>query len=130
MTAQIFKIRGDTNGAASESKLIRPTRFCNLFDYVRDLIPDKLVACSRHCCRHCCRKSRKQRGIEKARKILEKEVNIVDIVKSRRYFNEALIHLLSKEKRRELIARSQFTEVNPSSCSSDTSGSERDEITE
>ena len=106
------------NAAAEE---IKPTRFLNLWEYLVDLLPSCLL---------CCRKTRRWRGIDKARKILDAELNIIDIVKSRRYFHLALTHLLPKNKRKELIARSAFTEVNPSdeSDSSDHDGGEIDNL--
>ena len=60
---------------------IKPTRFCNIFEYLMDLLPKKII---------CCNKNRSQRMIEKARQDMEQEINIVEIIKSRRYINEAL----------------------------------------
>ncbi len=47
------------------------------------------------------------------RSMLEKETNIIEIVKSRRYLSEAIRLLLSKEQRKELKERSRYLIVNP-----------------
>ena len=75
MASQLFKLR-IAEGRSAEN--ISPTRFLNLYEYVVDLIPSCLL---------CCRKTRRWRGIDKARKVLDAELNIIDIVKSRRYFH-------------------------------------------
>ena len=54
------------------------------------------------CRQRCCRKSRYLRSLEKVHKLMDEEMNIIEIVKSRRYFKKALQALLSKEKRLEL----------------------------
>lgn len=77
-----------------------------------DLLPAKLL---------CCRKSRKQRAIEKARQAMDREFNVVEILKSRRYFNKALKLLLPKQKRQVLIESSEYIEVDPSSCDEESS---------
>jgi len=46
--------------------------------------------------------------IEKARKALEKEVNIIDIVKSIRYFQMSLHYLLPQRKLEELKEKSRY----------------------
>lgn len=45
--------------------------------------------------------------------MLEKETNIIEIVKSRRYLSEAVRLLLSKEQRKKLKERSRYLIVNP-----------------
>ena len=44
-----------------------------------------------------------------------KEINIIEIVKSRRFFNQALKFLLSKKKRMELKERSRYISIDPDS---------------
>ena len=53
--------------------------------------------------------------IEKARNKLDQEINIIDIVKSRRYISMALRHLLPQRKRQELLEKSQYIKIFPSS---------------
>lgn len=69
------------------------------------------------CCkkkRGRCRKTQKARLIETARQRLEQEVNIIDIIKSRRYFHMALRHLLPQSKQEELLEKSRFVHIFPS----------------
>lgn len=47
-----------------------------------------------------------------AREKLEKEINLVTIIKSRRYTALALKALLPRKKRHELKAKSNFVEIN------------------
>jgi len=44
---------------------------------------------------------------------MQKETNIIEIVKSRRYFNAALRFLLTKKQRMKLKERGRYTVVNP-----------------
>ena len=53
--------------------------------------------------------------MDKARKQLEREVDIVEIVRSRRYFHMALKHLLTPSVRKDLKTRSQVSSI----CDSD-----------
>lgn len=53
--------------------------------------------------------------MDKARGKLEKEVNIIEIIKSRRYFESALKYLLPKEKRFYFKERSRYQTVDPDS---------------
>lgn len=55
--------------------------------------------------------------IEQARMHLEQEVNIIDTIRSRRYFMMALRHLLPQAKRNELLSRSGFVKIYPSNSS-------------
>ena len=91
MTTKLFKIKDEPAKTSTSSSTIRPSKFFNFAECLFDsMIPTKLR------CR-CCRKSRKMRGIEKAREKLAKEVNIINIVKSRRLFFQALKLLLTRE---------------------------------
>ena len=48
-----------------------------------------------------------------AREKLDKEINIIDIVKSYRYFNGALRFLLTESKRMDLKERARYIAINP-----------------
>lgn len=73
-----------------ESNFIKPRRFYNPKEYFRDLLPKWLCFCA------SCKADRHERGFELARKRLASETNIIENIKSRRYFNAALRFLLSK----------------------------------
>ena len=90
MASQLFKIskHSPDKKSSGEQEHFTPDRFSNL----KHLIMDKFCTFCRK--RGICRKSSRLRLIAKTRKRLEKEVNIIDIVKWQRYFHMALRHLL------------------------------------
>lgn len=51
-----------------------------------------------------------------AREALENEINIISMIKSRRYFHMALTSLLSPGDRLNLKSISQYALVDPSTC--------------
>ena len=71
--------------------------------FIIGLLPRKLV---------CCRERRKQVVMEQARAALEKELDIVHLVRSRRFIKIALKHLLGRQLRKEFKARSNFEEIS------------------
>ena len=44
---------------------------------------------------------------------MQQETNIIEIIKSRRYFNAALHFLLDKKQRMRLKERGRYTVINP-----------------
>ena len=74
-----------------ESDFIKPRRFYNPKEYFRDMLPGWLCFCKG------CKADRVERGIELARKHMANETNIIEMIKSRRYFNAALRFLMSKK---------------------------------
>ena len=78
-----------------------------------DLIPKKVI---------CCKKKRRQRALEKARNELASEINIIDIVKSRRLIHWAIRELLTKSQRVRLQEKTSYFEIDPDSGSN---GNER-----
>ena len=105
MASYLFKIK---KLDANERDSFCSTRLGNLKELCRAV----LGCCPRF---KNCYKSRRERGIEKARRLMEQEVNILDIVQSRRYILMALRHLLTNEKRQEFQTKSRFIFVDPSS---------------
>ena len=75
----------------------------NIKEYCRGLLPCKIT---------CSAKSRKQLALENARASLEKQVDIINMIKSRRYVHLALKHLIDPALRKELKTRSQFHDVD------------------
>ena len=51
--------------------------------------------------------------MEIARNKLNKEINIIEIVKSWRYFDRALHHLLPEKKRFDFKEKSRYIAINP-----------------
>lgn len=63
----------------------------NIIEYIRDLIPECL------CCSKCCKPNYFYKGFEIGREKLQKETNIIEILKKLRYFETALQTLLTKQ---------------------------------
>ena len=61
----------------------------------------------------CCSYNRKERALQIAREKLDKEVNIIEIVKSWRYFDSAFRVLLDERKRLDLKERARYLTVEP-----------------
>ena len=75
---------------------------------LRSLVPD---CCKKSKCH--CKQSRNEKAMEIARNKLDKEINIIEIVKSWRYFERALKFLLPEKKRLDFKERSRYLTVNP-----------------
>ena len=100
LASRLYKIKENEPGQA-KSNLIIPSRCNSIKVLLVDLVPEKLL------CRCCKSKSRQEIALEKAREALNAEMNMLDIVKSMRYFKLALEHLVSKEVESELKDRSE-----------------------
>ena len=59
----------------------------------------------------CCHQQRKQAALDKAHAALAKELHVIKLIRSRRYFHLALKHLLGPQVRKELKNQSQFREI-------------------
>ena len=115
VASRLFKIlpsrakrrKAENDGYKIVSRPIHLTRCKNICNYFRDCFPS-----SSGCLK---RRSEKYRAVQRAFNHLETETNIIQIVKSRRYFKLALKLLLKKEVRRKLKKECQYIEVGPSS---------------
>ena len=89
MVTRLFKMKRPESGDNDEkswgekSEFMSPQILYNPKDCIRDLCPT--FVCSR-----IMKSNRRERAFENARDALEKEINIIEIIKSRRYFNGAL----------------------------------------
>ena len=88
----------------AEPEFLSPSRLANSLEFLIDSLPEKCV---------CCRKSRHQKGLDKAREALAKEVDIIKMIKSRRYFHMAFRYLLPKEVRLDLKRFSHYVVIDP-----------------
>ena len=79
----------------NRSTFMKPTPLYNPKEWIRTHLP-KFLVCK------CCLPNRLEKGFEKARDHLKNEVNIIEIIKARRYFKKALKYLLSKKIRMKL----------------------------
>ena len=64
--------------------------------------------------------------MERVLKLMDDEINIIEIVKSRRYFKNAMQFLLPREKRLEFRERGDYLIVDPSDSDSNLGNSEAD----
>ena len=64
-------------------------------------------------CLVCCKKGRRERGIQKARAALDKELDVLELVKSMRFFRMAIKRLLSADEINKLKEQSQFETICP-----------------
>ena len=70
----------------NETQTYTPTKCGNIGEYMIDTLPSCLV---------CCKKSQQQRRIQRARESLEQEMDILELVKTVRFFKMAVKMLLS-----------------------------------
>ena len=70
---------------------------------------DTLPACL---CK-CYKPNRKEKTFQLARVAMQKEINIIEILKSRRYVNAAIKSLLPRNQRKKLKERSRYIVINP-----------------
>ena len=57
--------------------------------------------------------NKKQLSIERARKALEKEMDIIELLKSRRFYHYAFEKLLTPEQYQEMKERSEYEILEP-----------------
>ena len=78
-----------------------PKKICNIKEYFLEMIPIIMTV-------KCCRRNEKHAAIEKARKALNKEVNIINIIRILRYLKLAMRQVLPKHVRFEAKRRSRY----------------------
>ena len=76
MALNLFKFPENKKDSLNKSDSQKRIKTCNFGECLVDLLPAK--------CR--CKKSRRARKFEKARSIMEKEINIIEIIRAQRYF--------------------------------------------
>ena len=101
MASRLFNLDQEEG---KEPETFTATKCGNLADYVAEKLPNCLV---------CCKSDRRQRAIKKARATLEKELDVLELVKSMRFFRMAIKRLLTTEEINELNENSQFLTINP-----------------
>ena len=60
----------------------------------------------------CCKQGRYHEALEKAREVLEKEIDLIRLIRSRRYIHLGLKHLLDAPLRKELKEKSKYKDVD------------------
>ena len=117
MASRLFKIKKENadvvkyENYSEQSNYFSPPKFDNLKQYAMRVLPQKLV---------CCKQSRKERAIAKAIKAMDDEIDIIEMIKSRRYFKGALNQMMPAEKRMKLKERSRYIMIDPDSDDADS----------
>ena len=88
------------------STFFKPSKLRNLRDYMIDSLPNRLK---------CCKETRQERAIKKAITEMDKEIDIIEMIKSRRFFKMAIRKLLSHKDRLDLKERSRYIMIDPDS---------------
>ena len=89
LVTRLFKAKLDDKRHFNSQSDFFPNKGCpNFIDYFLSWIPS---------CMLCCKRSQKEKAYARARDRLEKELDIIEVVKSRRYFAKALKTLLPKD---------------------------------
>ena len=79
---------------------------CNLKDFLRSWTPNCLL---------CCKLNRREKAFAKARDKLESELNVIELIKSMRYFAKALKTLISADQRLKLREKTRYFVIDPES---------------
>ena len=86
------------------SNFFKPSKVKNLRDYVIDSLPNRLK---------CCKETRQERAIKKAITQMDREIDIIEMIKSRRFFHLAIRKLLTHKERVDLKERSRYSLIDP-----------------
>ena len=86
---------------------MKARRFYNPKEWFRNFLPSWVCFCK------SCKADRLEKGFELARKRMETSTNIIEIIKSLRYFNAALRLLMTKKQRLRLKEQGRYTVINP-----------------
>ena len=110
LASRLFKIKFETEtdddgkNIFEQSDYFRGSKWSNFKLYLMDCLPRKAV---------CCRRSYQERGIKIAIDAMHKEIDIIDMIKTRRYFAMALKKLLTSKQRMKLKEKSRYQCVDP-----------------
>lgn len=110
MASRLFKIKKEDTEASNlryfeRSDFFKASKTSNVRLYCMDILPKKLV---------CCRRNRAEKGIQQAIRNMEKETDIIEMIKLMRFFKLAIRQLMQEKKQRmELKERSRYKSIDP-----------------
>ena len=110
MASRLFKIKKPASEEDEfmtyfeRSDYFNVNKIGNLRQYAMDILPARLV---------CCKRTRKERGIQLAQDAMDREIDIIELIKSQRYFKLVIKHLLSPEMRMKIKERSRYIRIDP-----------------
>ena len=104
MVSRLFKSKPGEEKFQAE---FLPTKTCcNFKDFLRSWTPK---------CFLCCKLGRREKAFAKARDKLESELNVIELIKSRRYFAKALKTLIPADQRLKLREQTRYLVIDPES---------------
>ena len=110
LASRLFKIKfesetdADGKNIFEQSDYFRGSKWSNFKLYLMNCLPRRAV---------CCKRSYQERGIKIAIEAMHKEIDIIEIIKTRRYFGMALRKLLTSKQRMKLKEKSRYHCVDP-----------------
>ena len=110
MVSRLFKIKKPVDEIKpgteyfNKSEFIKLGRCPNFKDWCMSWIPKRCIFC---------KKSRHEIAMSMAREKLCREINIIEIVKSWRYFENAFNYLIPEKKRLSLKEYSRYLSIDP-----------------
>ena len=110
MASRLFKLKKEDDSNVEyksyfdRSNFFHPTKFGNIRNYLIDCLPKKLI---------CCKLSRKELGIRNAIHKMNQEIDIIEMIKTRRYLKLCLRELLPQKVRMDLKQRSRYLLIDP-----------------
>ena len=104
MAAQLFKLQPENIEQKNDLQSFDTPKCGNIKEFLIDSLPKRMI---------CCKKTRRQIGLEQARASLDKEIDIIDMIKSRRFFYMAFQRLLSASEIKQLEERSLYKTIDP-----------------
>ena len=100
MASQLFRIapKGDTEN----TKELRPTLLCNIAEFFMDRFKQF----------PCCRRRGRWLAMQRARKSLQKEMNIIEILRLMRYLRVVIDKVLSPEEKARVLKQHKYRLVD------------------
>ena len=109
MASKLFKIQKPKDDDMKKtyferSTYFKPLKYRNLRSCIMDTLPNWLK---------CCKETRQERAIKRAITKLDKEIDIIEMIKQRRFFKMAMRKLFSAKDRMDLKERSRYIMIDP-----------------
>lgn len=115
MASRLFKIQkvdADSHTRFfDKSDFFHPSKVSNVRQCCMDYLPKRV---------QCCKKNRKEVGIEIARKTMEQETDIIELMKTLRFVKMAFRHLIPANLRMDFKERSRYLCIDPDLVAAET----------
>ena len=91
---------------SSKHTSFKESNFPYFCDCIRRIVPKIFV-------KFCCPPNRREIAMQMAREKLDREVNIIEIIKSWRYYERSLRFLLGERRKFDFKEKSRYHSINP-----------------